>query len=517
MNDTTKTPIDQNIFDLQLLKQSNNQSNKSRSIIPFKVNGYWKDIKHIAQYMTRQDQFYGKFDISRLEKEFKKWFTDNKDEQFWHRKHGKTTTIYWDFFEDGYKGNRAYLKKAQLLRKKEWEKTTLQILQEIEWHIDVKFVRKKLKDCSECNVKKPQIRIGFVDFLDDYMSYGEAYSPGTWYGGDVWISFLRSESVLRSVLLHEICHALGLQHTKAECKYDYKNRFMAERLPLGLIWFNTQVQSIMSYNGDKKVSPTMERAGLGPVDIKVLELIYSPSKKRGNDHTLYEIYDDRILPKVNSTKDKLSPVNELIMGLGSCINDVDGHNTLDASKAQKAFIISLMETEFWGPRKYKKAYFNMPDTVLLNAIGGQGNDKIRGNSHNNVIDGGPGSDRLYGKGGEDTYIFRGSWGSDKISDEDGQSHIVFTDCVIDDIDVVGVSDDPDAYFGYIQLIHRHNQSEVNILSSSFALKNFIIFDKSNIEFDKNGIVVVKGEGITLQELHRRQLRLNNPLLSSEPK
>ncbi len=55
---------------------------------------------------------------------------------------------------------------------------------------------------------------------------------------------------------------------------------------------------------------------------------------------------------------------------------------------------------------------------MENAIGGSGDDDIRGNRHANELTGGAGDDRLRGGGGEDIFIFASDFGDDRIRDFD---------------------------------------------------------------------------------------------------
>lgn len=55
--------------------------------------------------------------------------------------------------------------------------------------------------------------------------------------------------------------------------------------------------------------------------------------------------------------------------------------------------------------------------------GGDGNNRIIGNGGDDILDGGAGKDYLCGGAGSDTYIYRKGYGTDTISDSEGNNHI----------------------------------------------------------------------------------------------
>ena len=59
-----------------------------------------------------------------------------------------------------------------------------------------------------------------------------------------------------------------------------------------------------------------------------------------------------------------------------------------------------------------------PRTLIENAHGGAGADRIIGNSVHNVLIGGAGNDRITGYAGNDRFVFAGHFGRDAITDFD---------------------------------------------------------------------------------------------------
>lgn len=68
-----------------------------------------------------------------------------------------------------------------------------------------------------------------------------------------------------------------------------------------------------------------------------------------------------------------------------------------------------------------------------NLIGGDGNNRIAGNGGDDYLDGGKGTDMLYGGVGADVYIYQKGYGTDTISDAQGENIIEITGYGISDI------------------------------------------------------------------------------------
>lgn len=62
--------------------------------------------------------------------------------------------------------------------------------------------------------------------------------------------------------------------------------------------------------------------------------------------------------------------------------------------------------------------------------GGEGNDYLNGGSGNDLLDGGAGNDIFEDQSGNDTYIFKGKFGKDTISDHDGHGTIQINDITL---------------------------------------------------------------------------------------
>ena len=62
------------------------------------------------------------------------------------------------------------------------------------------------------------------------------------------------------------------------------------------------------------------------------------------------------------------------------------------------------------------------ETLIEQAVGGDGNDRIRGNDVNNRLDGGRGNDRLLGKGSADVLL--GNVGNDRLRGGPGEDRLI---------------------------------------------------------------------------------------------
>ncbi len=87
------------------------------------------------------------------------------------------------------------------------------------------------------------------------------------------------------------------------------------------------------------------------------------------------------------------------------VKDDDGIDTLDFSGFSQSQIIDLHAGSF-SDLGGMKANVSIDDTSTIeNAVGGEGNDLLIGNHVNNVFRGRGGSDKLWGGGGSDTFVY----------------------------------------------------------------------------------------------------------------
>lgn len=240
----------------------------------------------------------------------------------------------------------------------------------------------------ESNKANGNTEIGFGQAQLTSNAGAWAYYPSSSpYGGDVWTNNMYASATQNVqegtygfyVILHEIGHALGLQHTHSA----------------GLTGAaNTEQYSVMSY--DTSTWGAQYAQSFMPYDIKAIQQIYGANTSYNSGNTIYKLQANAAYT----------------------IWDGGGKDTLDGSHVTQNMIINLADGAFSSvglTENIAIAY----DAIIENAKGGKGNDTIFGNDTNNVIKGGKGNDTIYaslgkdeinGNGGKDTVVFENNIG-----------------------------------------------------------------------------------------------------------
>lgn len=216
---------------------------------------------------------------------------------------------------------------------------------------------------------------------------GIAYRPdGTATGtdaSDVWLDADHAGTMFFKgtfaylTLLHEIGHAMGLEHPT---------------LPAGE---ETQQYTVMA----SLPNPGFASAPLfyQLYDIAALQYLYGANTDTASDDDVYGY---------NAFHDVLK-----------VIWDGGGHDTLDMSASPYAVTLNLAAGAFGtvasaGGNNLAIAF----GTVIEDAIGSARDDRITGNDADNVITGGAGNDLLTGGAGSDRFVFGTGWGQDRVTD-----------------------------------------------------------------------------------------------------
>lgn len=177
------------------------------------------------------------------------------------------------------------------------------------------------------------------------------------------------------VVTHEIGHALGLKHPFADADAT-GNSGPGPYLPQSE---DHVFYTVMSYTGTER-----NPGQFSPLDVASLQYLYGPSASFHGDDTCYTIGRDYLM-----------------------IGDGGGNDTIDGSAQTQDLTLSL-EAGYWSHVGAKASTITARGqitidigSVIENAIGGAGNDRITGNAVANSIAGGAGNDTLRGGGGDD--------------------------------------------------------------------------------------------------------------------
>ena len=95
------------------------------------------------------------------------------------------------------------------------------------------------------------------------------------------------------------------------------------------------------------------------------------------------------------------------------VHDKTGNDTVDFSGFSQDQTISLRGGTHSSVGGMKDTIFITKKTVVENAIGGSGNDRIIGNKADNVLVGGAGADHLLGGGGWNTFKYNAASDSER--------------------------------------------------------------------------------------------------------
>ena len=240
-------------------------------------------------------------------------------------------------------------------------------------------------------------------------------------------------------LIHEFGHAMGLAHPhdtggSSPIMHGVTSAFG----DYGNSKLNQGVFTPMSYNDGWPAGPdgagSSNKFGwqgtMMALDIALLQQKYGANTGfRGGDNT-YKL----------PTKNKDGTYYAAIW-------DTGGTDTVSNKGSSKDAVIDLRaatlkyENGGGGRVSYVDGIFGgftiANGVVIENAIGGSGDDKLTGNSSDNVLKGKKGDDKLVGKmgddmlkgnGGKDTFVFRNNFDEDRILDfQDNKDEIVLDD------------------------------------------------------------------------------------------
>jgi serralysin len=245
----------------------------------------------------------------------------------------------------------------------------------------------------------------------------------------IWSSENNQKGGLSYVtLLHEIGHALGLDHPHGGTLFPG----VQNPSDLGAGALNQSLFTVMSYNDGYNLigdSPSHAYGWQGTpaaFDIAAAQAVYGANLSTGAGDDVYKL-----------------PGSNAAGTYSSCIWDAGGSDTLTAEGLSQACTIDLRAATLAlgdpgaGGRLSRAegvfGGFTIANNVTIeNALGGNGNDQLFGNDAANALSGGAGSDRLSGghgtdrlDGGEGDDFLIGEAGADTIFGGNGADRIVF--------------------------------------------------------------------------------------------
>lgn len=226
-----------------------------------------------------------------------------------------------------------------------------------------------------------------------------AYYPGRALGGDVFVNVALESNAApaatnygRLTLVHEIGHAIGLAHPG-----DYDAGAGAPSYALDAAYFEDSRQySVMSY-----WSETNTGASHGGVyasaplldDIAALQRLYGANSQTRTGNDTYGFHS-------NTGRDA-SSASDAASRLVFSVWDAGGTDTFDFSLYRQNQRIDLNEGAFSDVGGLRGNVSIAQGVVIENALGGFGDDVVRGNDAGNVLHGRYGDDTLIGGGGAD--------------------------------------------------------------------------------------------------------------------
>ncbi|MDG2467750.1 MAG: M10 family metallopeptidase [Pirellulaceae bacterium] len=246
------------------------------------------------------------------------------------------------------------------------------------------------------NVTVPADIWAELDFVYDEFTdaNGNVFPEFGWFDDDAMVK----GNDLYSALIHEVGHAMGLQHTFDEGPGSDVLRPQVDNN-------NFTVMSYTRPDSANAAYPFTDCAASTQVyDNVALNHLYGYNTDYNREDNVYSY-----LPNEHAD-------------YAQTIHDPFGTDTLDFSNYTPSSTIDLREGRHSSVAGASRNFNISYGTVIENAIGGSGNDIIIGNESDNTIQGGRGNDTLRGMGGDD-FLF-GQQGSDTYGYSLGDARVV---------------------------------------------------------------------------------------------
>lgn len=277
----------------------------------------------------------------------------------------------------------------------------------------------------------------FANTSDPDTAY--SYYPNeTTSGGDVFFGRAGASPQLGNyhqlTIVHEIGHALGLKHSQGQDVYG--------ATPYRRDSMEYTVMSYRAYAGASLTEGyTNEKFGFAQslmmLDIAALQLLYGADYETNAGDTVYAWDPATGQTRIDGVDGPAPGANRIFLtvwdGGGTDTYDLSAYATdlrIDLAPGGHSTFSDAQRADLGGGPNGGFARGNVfnallherdPRSLIENAIGGAGDDLIRGNAAANRLAGGAGDDRLLGLGGDDTLVggagrdlFDGGLGRDTV-------------------------------------------------------------------------------------------------------